>query len=422
MNNIVWSDKQQATLAMPYHTFEANEGTPRSGKSTCCVSRYSWYLWNCRDKNHLVLAYNQEQAFKLVMDCDGFGLMYIFNGLFVMKHDDFGDHMELHTNNGIKRIYYKGGGKCDSHKAFTGLSLGSVYYCEINLIHLNAVHESFRRTMASKDRFHIADLNPPAPNDPILEVFETYNAYWQHWTIDDNPIITEERKKEIYNQLKGNTYLYKRDWLGLRTIPKGVIYSMLDTDVHIIDKIPKRFKAYEMFFAGDGGLTDATSISCNVIGYDSERKLTIMIRLFNWYYDKESMAMSTQAKEIVKEFVPYCRNFTKMHESDWFIDPACKALRMELQLLGIDAGKADNNAKDVKGKVKGLKVGIEYLQSAIEDGRFFVYNSPKYGCANFVKEIGMYTTKDNGEPIDGYNHALDEARYANNYFYKNYVL
>ena len=30
---IVWSEKQQNTLAMPYHMFEVNEGTPRSGKS-----------------------------------------------------------------------------------------------------------------------------------------------------------------------------------------------------------------------------------------------------------------------------------------------------------------------------------------------------------------------------------------------------
>ena len=51
----------------------------------------------------MVLAYNQEQAFKLVMDCDGFGLIHIFNGISSMRHDDFGDHLEIQTPNGIKR-------------------------------------------------------------------------------------------------------------------------------------------------------------------------------------------------------------------------------------------------------------------------------------------------------------------------------
>ena len=34
----------------------------------------------------------------------------------------------------------------------------------------------------------------------------------------------------------------------------------------------------------------------------------------------------------------------------------------------------------------------------------------------------MYCVDDKGTPVDAYNHCMDEARYANNYFYKNYVL
>lgn len=140
---IVWSEKQQNTLAMPYHMFEVNEGTPRSVNRRVVLVDMLGIFGIVKIKNHMVLAFNQEQAFKLVMDCTGFGLMNIFPGLYQLKSNRFGDHMELNTPNGLKRIYYKGGGKADSHKSFTGLSLGSVYYCEINLLHLKAVHESF---------------------------------------------------------------------------------------------------------------------------------------------------------------------------------------------------------------------------------------------------------------------------------------
>ncbi|MDN8660429.1 PBSX family phage terminase large subunit, partial [Staphylococcus aureus] len=73
------------------------------------------------DQNHLVTAYNQEQAFRLFMDGDGFGLMHIFGNLAEMKHDEHGDHLLIHSPNGPKKIYYKGGGKINSVGAITGM-------------------------------------------------------------------------------------------------------------------------------------------------------------------------------------------------------------------------------------------------------------------------------------------------------------
>nr|DAM89294.1 MAG TPA: large terminase [Caudoviricetes sp.] len=355
------------------------------------------------------------------MDCDGLGLMAIFPGLWSMHHDDYGDHMLLRTPKGDKRIYYKGGGKADSHKSFTGMSFGSVFFCEINLLHMNAIQEAFRRTMAAKKRWHIADLNPPAPNHPIIsEVFEVQDTRWTHWTPQDNPALTEERKQELFETLSKNQYLLQRDWYGNRVIPEGVIYSMFDTTKHILQSIPKDAHIAEMFFAGDGGLTDATSVSCNlIVRHDGGWKL---LRVANWYYDGAQKAMSVQARELAEEFAPWCRNRFGLRESCWKIDPACKALRKELELFGIYTDKADNNGHDIRGTSKGIRVGIEYMQSAIVDGRFFLVETERYGHADFLREIGMYCVDEHGKPVDSYNHAMDDCRYSVNYFYKNYVL
>ena len=274
-------------------------------------------------------------------------------------------------------------------------------------------------------RWHIADLNPPAPNHPVIsQVFDIQDTRWTHWTPDDNPALTPERKQSLYAILSKSKYLLDRDWYGKRVIPEGVIYSMFDPSRHIVHDIPPGEQCIEMFFAGDGGTTDATSISCNVITRRAEgtKFKYRLYRVANWYYDGGQKAMSTQAREIAQTFVPYCRNKTKMRESCWKIDPACKALRKELELFGIQSDGADNNGRDIKGASKGIKVGIEYLQSAIEGGYFFVVESDQFGHADFLREIGMYCVDDNGNPIDAYNHALDEARYSNNYFYKRYVL
>lgn len=419
---IKFSPKQLEAIYRPYnYTFDVLEGTPRSGKTTAGHFRFADYLTWTRDTNHLIVAYNQEQAYRLFIDGDGTGLMHIFGDLCSIKHDEHGSHLEVHTTNGIKKVYYKGGGKSNSVGAITGMSLGSVVFCEINLLHMSMIQECFRRTFAALDRYHMADLNPPAPHHPVIkEVFDVQNTRWMHWTIQDNPIITDERKQEIFEILSKNPYLLERDWFGKRVMPQGVVYSMFDMDKNILPSIVG--KRYEMYFVADGGQSDATSCSCNiVVRYQDKFRL---FRVANYYHSGadtgQIKAMSTYAKEI-KKFMDFCIDKFEMRYTEVFVDPACKSLREELHLIGIQTKGADNNAKDIKGSSKGLEVGIERLQNSITNEQFQIVECDTYDHYNFLKEIGMYVREDNGKPIDDYNHALDEARYANNYFYKRYV-
>ena len=134
------------------------------------------------------------------------------------------------------------------------------------------------------------------------------------------------------------------------------------------------------------------------------------------------MAMSDQAKKIVGEFLPYMRHKYGIRESGIYIDPACKALRLEIEKLGLSTNGADNNAHDIKGTSKGLMCGIEMLQSAITNGRFFLVEDERYGTEPFIKEAGLYCIGTNGQPVDSYNHVMDATRYGCNHFLKNYGL
>ncbi|KYG28170.1 PBSX family phage terminase large subunit [Alkalihalobacillus trypoxylicola] len=420
---IKFSPKQQQIIQAPFDvTLEVNEGTPRSSKTTAGVFRYARYLIMSKDENHLIVAYNQEQAYRLFMECDGFGLIHIFGNNAKIKHDEKGDHLEVHTPNGVKRVYYKGGGKSDSVKAITGMSLGSVAFCEINLLHMDMIQECFRRTFAAKDRYHLADLNPPAPNHPVIkEVFEVQKTRWVHWTIDDNPIITEERKQEIYETLKKNPYLLQRDWFGKRVIPSGVIYSMFDMDKNIIPKLEG--KKMELYFSADGGQSDATSCSCNIVTRYGGRNFKLN-RVAHYYHSGadtgQVKAMSIYAREL-KRFIEWCEKRFDMRRSEFFVDPACKSLREELHLLGISTSPANNNSKDIKGSSKGIEVGIERKQNLLTNEQFVLVETSEYDHYHFLKEIGMYARDDKGKPIDANNHSLDESRYATNYFYRRYI-
>ena len=356
------------------------------------------------------------------------GLLHIFRGYCRTSHDDSGAHLLIRLPDGDRRVYWKGGGKADSHKAITGMSLGSVYFCEINLLHDSMVQECFRRTYAARDRWHIADLNPPSPADPCIKnVLNVQDCRFMHWTCKDNPILTDERLAEIEAACKKSPFLYKRDWLGERVIPEGVIYWMFNPEKHILNRIPEGYAPIEAFVAGDGGTTDATSIGFYIVAAQGVGPLGRPhdYRLFcvgNWYYDGGAMAMSDQAKKICGEYLPYMRAKYNVRESSIYIDPACKALRLEIEKFGLMTYGADNNSHDIKGSSKGLKVGIEMLQSAINDDRFYIVEDERYGSEPFVKEAGLYCVNEKGEPVDAYNHCMDQTRYASNYFLKTYGL
>ena len=425
---IEWGAKQRELIRLPFdRTLDWLEGTPRSGKTTAGIMRFARHLIRSRDNIHLVTAYSAEQAFRLIMDGDGMGLLHIFKGHCRTSHDDSGAHLLIHLPDGDKKVYWKGGGKADSHKAITGMSLGSVYFCEINLLHKDMVQECLRRTYAAKDRWHIADLNPPSPADPcIKDVLNVQDCRFIHWRCEDNPILTPERLAEIEKACKKSPFLYKRDWLGERVIPEGVIYWMFNPDYHIMNKLPDDLHPVEAFVAGDGGTTDATSIGFYIAGFFGDRYFGPReYRLYcvgNWYYDGANMAMSDQARHIVGEYLPYMRRKYNIRENAVYIDPACKALRLEIEKLGVMTNGADNNAHDIKGTSKGIKVGIEMMQSAINDGRFYLVEDERYGTEPFVKEAGLYCVNDKGDPIDAYNHVMDSSRYATNHFLKTYGL
>ena len=424
---MTFSHKQIETIRRPFKdsTLEVCEGSPRSGKTTAGAFRYARFLIETEDENHLILGFSQEQAYKLLIESDGMGLLHIFAGCCKLRDDENGKHLLIYTPKGIRRVYYKGGGDSSSYKSFQGLSLGSVYFCEIDLITLPTIQEAFRRTFASKLRVHFADLNPPSPQHPVIkEVFEVQNTIWSHWTMDDNPIITKERKIELYRILSKNPFLLERDWYGRRCIPQGVIYSMFSHSDNLLKELPNDEEKVEMFFSGDGGIKDATSIICWIV---TRKKNQFYLNAVNEYYysGRDSglaKAMSVQAREISKTFIPYCVKKWNMNWSQVFIDPACLALREELGECGIQTRGADNNAHDIKGSSKGIAVGIARGQNLMSERILRVIDTDEWGHYDLLRELTMYVVDVHGNPVDMYNHAMDAMRYGVNYFVRNYKL
>lgn len=394
-------------------------------------------IYTCTpDQNHLVAAYNQEQAFRMFFDGDGLGIANIFKGCSTLKNDRHGDHLLYQSPVGEKKIYFKGGGKANSVGAITGMSLGTVTFLEYNLLHPDFIRECFRRTFAAKWRYHLAEQNPPAPNHPNLEELDRFikaGTYrFRHWTPHDNPALTEARKAELYAELSQSKYLLDRDWYGKRVMPQGAIYSMFDKDLHTIKPNQIKGRPIEAFFEADGGQGDATSCSFYLVTFDKKDGKYRLYRLANYYHSgKESgvtKAMSIYAREL-RDFIEWCyERYKKLKDLPrfdyFFVDPACKSLREELHLIGVLTHGADNNSRDkVSSNGTKIEVGIERMQSALTKGVFYLVDpGDQHDHYYFVREVGMYVRNVAGYPVDKDNHCLDETRYAINHFTRKYIL
>ena len=438
INKLSFSPKQKEFLLSPFdHTFEVNEGAIRSGKSAVACMRLALFYLLSKDEQHLVSGYNQEIAYNIYIEGDGLGLAYIFDGCSHLRRDRSGDHLSIDLPSGHKKIYFKGGGKANSANSIRGMSLGSVAYTEIDLMNQDFIDETFRRTAKAHIRYHLADLNPPAPNHPILDLFKQRHAKWRHWTMKDNPAFNKERLNELRQEFLDNSYLYRRDWLGERVMPQGVIYAMFDektmTDSTLIGK------PIEMFFSTDAGQEDATTMSCNIVTrrrFEDGSYKFVLNRVANYYHSGRETgnikAMSTYAAELL-DFVNWCQDYYQIYSNTIIVDPAARSLREELIKVGLDNQSANNNAHEIQGGRKGIEVGIQRMQNLIANGQFKLVKVPNinvvdsdghplsYDHYSFLKEIGTYVRDENtGFPVDKNNHAMDEARYATNYFCANY--
>lgn len=113
MKMLQLSDKQVENIyaSLKGIEFEMNEGTIRSGKTFSDAQKMGIIYAASPDTNHLVSAYNQEQAFRMFFDGEGHGLINIFKNNGEMRSDRHGDHLWLnctkrHTCNRANAISF----------------------------------------------------------------------------------------------------------------------------------------------------------------------------------------------------------------------------------------------------------------------------------------------------------------------------
>lgn len=342
------------------------EGGKRSSKNITNLIAWAVSLETHPDKLHLAAGYTQGTAKMNIIDSNGFGLKWIFQGRCREGLYQNIDALYINTNTGTKIILVAGGGKLNDLARIKGFSLGSVYLTEVNEMAQPFVQECFDRTLASNRRQIFMDLNPKPPRhwfySEVLdfhmaqqEADPAYGMNYGHMTIADNMSLTDDQLRQILATYDRDSQWFKRDILGQRTAASGRIYEGYQYKKMAVSREWIRDQFFIDFSVGvDVGGTDATVATLN--GFTANYNQVVAI---DGYYHKQGIDSGKDhaqyAQDIANFIYPWTIRYPRLAGSVVFAESADKLFRQALRKALDDAG------------LRGMKITPSYKKDGILD-------------------------------------------------------
>lgn len=243
----------------------------------------------------------------------------------------------------------------------------------------------------------LATFNPGPPNhylkkDYIDRLDKVDGRHW-HFTLDDNPFLSEKVKSRLKRQYTG--LWYKRYILGLWVAAEGAIYDMFDESRHVVSELPE----FASVVVGvDYGTVNPTSFIA--LGYDIRTRKWIAFK--EYYYDSSEKGRQKTDAEYAADMKDFLKD---IHPSNVLIDPSAASFRAALRQQGTH-GLADAN--------NSVLDGIRSVATGLTSGRLMIHES----CTHLIEEFPGYVwdskAQEKGEdkPIKQSDHALDALRYG----------
>lgn len=381
------------------------EGAIRSGKTIdhCIIA--AMYLENCKDKIHLASGSTMGNAKLNIGVCNGYGLENLFRGR--CKWGKFRDNEALFisTQTGDKVVIFVGGSKADSYKRILGNSYGMWIATEINEHYdsedsrTSFIKVAFGRQVAAKNPLVLWDLNPCNPGHSIyknyIDLYKTkyVGGYqYQHFTIDDNYSISEQRRLEIESQYVKGSVWYRRDIDGERCIAEGLVYPMYEKAIQQIPDID--FEDYCISI--DYGTLNAFA----AILWAQSGKKWYAIR--EYYYSGRNEHIQKTDEQYARDMDSWCMDVLPDQKIKTIVDPSAASFITLLQKHNgrYKVVKADNAVLD----------GIRETANALDNG-YIVISS---GMKNWMEEAAGYQWDGKAEedrPIKENDHLMDATRY-----------
>lgn len=226
--------------------------------------------------------------------------------------------------------------------------------------------------------------------------------YRLHFTLDDNPSLTEKYKRSIKSEYTGLWYrrFIKGEWVAA----DGAVYDMWDEPNHVVpwEKLPRMT---EILGCGiDYGTTNATT--CLMLGLGVDRRLYLVDE---WRYQARNDATRWTDAKLSQELRAWLDRphlpYDNAHgHGPLIVDPAAASFRVQLREDGKPTHPAEND----------VLYGIRTVSTLLATGNLLVSDR----CTGFIDEASAYswdpvaTAAGLDAPIKVNDHSLDGARYA----------
>lgn len=311
--------------------------------------------------------------------------------------------IDKETKKKVTNYYYIFGGKDESSQdLIQGITLAGVFFDEVALMPESFVNQATARCSVEGAKFWFS-CNPNSPfhwfkKEWINKVTE-HKVLYLHFTMDDNPSLSEEVKNRYKTLYTG--VFYKRYILGLWVAADGIVYPMFDPDVHAV-QLKRNWT--RIFVAGDFGIQNATTFG--IFGYYApERRYH---EIASYYHSGRDDGQKT-TKEYADDLKQFLADNLVMPEYI-ALDPSAAPMIVELRKdpyfarHGIDILPAKNR----------VDLGIQVVSFLLNERKFTLDPS----CIKDIEEFTTYAWDsdklDKGveEVIKIDDHAMDKIRYA----------
>ena len=392
---MAFSEKQRAILRFPYTKYTALicDGAVRSGKTS--VMSLSFFLWAMGNFNGYSFAYCGKSvgAVERNIVTPLLGLTYL-REYFEVQYNR-GDHVITARRGNVENRFYLFGGRDESsYTLIQGITLAGVMLDEVALMPRSFVEQALARCSVEGAKFWF-NCNPENPRhwfreEWILKAPE-HNALHLHFTMEDNPSLSEETRERYRTMYSG--VFYQRYVLGLWVMAEGIIYDMFDQTENTYREGPvdMRFRCPRCL-AVDYGTTNP----CVFLEIFDDDGITRVEREYRWDSRKE------RRQKTDEEYADDLMEFMGEH-CPVFVDPSAASFIAALERRGVYVIAADNNVLD----------GIRKTGNLIQRRRLLVNET----CVGLLDELGTYRWDDKAamrgeeKPVKECDHSVDALRY-----------
>ena len=292
---------------------------------------------------------------------------------------------------GRENHFYIFGGRDESSASLIqGITFAGVLLDEVALMPRSFVEQACARCSVAGSRLWF-NCNPAGPShwfykEWILEA-EKRNCLRLHFTMEDNPSLTEEIRQR-YQRLYTGVF-YRRYILGQWAQAEGRVYDFFEPEM--VKKAPEG--PYDKWYVScDYGTVNPTSMGlwglCKGV----------------WYRVKEFYFASRERQKQMtdEEYAQALENLVgKRFVTAVIVDPSAASFIEVLKRKGWRVKKADN---DVLG-------GIRLTSDCLKDGRIVICE----GCSDCIREMDEYVWDLSSGSRDRvrkeHDHAMDDMRY-----------